>query len=136
MSEEIEPQTKRRKSYSTGEILEKLKECENDVKKVVSVIVSDLTPFDEANESMTAFEDRLERMKKLSTTLACKYINKRIPSKKGNSSTNQSCLKKVLSLAVSIVSFSLKTLRSCHNISVRPLSRMRQNTWILTGENL
>ena len=37
-----EPESKRRKSYTKREALEKLKECENNVSKAMEVMVSDL----------------------------------------------------------------------------------------------
>ena len=40
------PDAKRKKSYSRREILEKLEECENDVKRAVDDIIADISPFD------------------------------------------------------------------------------------------
>ena len=41
-----EPEVKRKKTYTKKEILEKLEECENDVKRAVDEIVADISPFD------------------------------------------------------------------------------------------
>ena len=54
------PEAKRQKCYTKSEVLEKLKECGDCVGKVIQEIVSDQTPFDVNDESVTAFEDRIE----------------------------------------------------------------------------
>lgn len=72
MSEDVGPEKKRRKSYSRGEILEKLTDCENDVTRAVSDIVSDLSPFDVTDDNVLAVEDRLERLDKVSGNLKTK----------------------------------------------------------------
>ena len=54
------PEAKMRGCYMKSKVLEKLKECGDCVGKVVEEIVSDLTPFDVNDESVTAFEDRIE----------------------------------------------------------------------------
>ena len=55
-------ETKRKKSYSRREILEKLEECENDVKRAVGEIVADISPFDVADSNVEDFEEKVEKL--------------------------------------------------------------------------
>ena len=59
-------ETKRKKSYSRREILEKLEECENDVKRAVGEIVADISPFDVADSNVEDFEEKVEKLDKVS----------------------------------------------------------------------
>ena len=54
--------SKRKKSYSRREILEKLEECENDVKRAVDDIIADISPFDMSDINMDDFEVKLEAL--------------------------------------------------------------------------
>ena len=62
-------ETKRKKTFTKKETLEKLKECENRVKKAVEVILSELSPFDVTDENITCYEERLDRLEKVSSSL-------------------------------------------------------------------
>ena len=66
------PDAKRKKSYSRREILEKLEECENDVKRAVDDIIADISPFDMSDINMDDFEVKLEKLEKVSKNLAAK----------------------------------------------------------------
>ena len=59
-------ESKRKKSYSRREILEKLEECENDVKRAVGEIVADISPFDVADSNVEDFEEKVEKLDKVS----------------------------------------------------------------------
>ena len=65
-------ETKRKKSYSRREILKKLEECENDVKRAVGEIVADISPFDVADSNVEDFEEKVEKLDKVSKNLAAK----------------------------------------------------------------
>ena len=65
-------ESKRKKSYSRREILEKLEECENDVKRAVGEIVADISPFDVADSNVEDFEEKVEKLDKVSKNLAAK----------------------------------------------------------------
>ena len=67
-----EPEVKRKKTYTKKEILEKLEECENDVKRAVDEIVADISPFDMSDINMDDFEVKLEKLEKVSKNLAAK----------------------------------------------------------------
>ena len=55
-SDSESPDPKKKKSYSKKEALEKLKEYENNVSQAVDEMVSDMSPFDVTNESVTCFD--------------------------------------------------------------------------------
>ena len=63
-------ETKRKKTFTKKETLEKLKECENNVKKAVEVILSELSPFDVTDENITCYKERLDRLEKVSSSLS------------------------------------------------------------------
>ena len=66
------PEAKRKKSYSRREILEKLEECENDVKRAVGEIVADISPIDMSDINMDDFEIKVEKLEQVSKNLATK----------------------------------------------------------------
>ena len=66
------PDAKRKKSYSRREILEKLEECENDVKRAVDDIIADISPFDMSDINMDDFEIKVEKLEQVSKNLATK----------------------------------------------------------------
>ena len=66
------PEAKRKKSYSRREILEKLEECENDVKRAVGEIVADISPNDMSDINMDDFEIKVEKLEQVSKNLATK----------------------------------------------------------------
>ena len=66
------PEAKRKKSYSRREILEKLEECENDVKRAVNEIVADISPIDMSDINMDDFEVKVEKLEQVSQNLATK----------------------------------------------------------------
>ena len=72
MNEDSGPETKRKKYFTRNEIISKLTANENDVKKVVSEIVEELSPFDIKDEDAMLFEDRLDRLEKVSKNLISK----------------------------------------------------------------
>ena len=72
MNEDSGPETKRKKYFTRNEIISKLTANENDVKKVVSEIVEELSPFDIKDEDAMLFEDRLDRLEKVSKNLITK----------------------------------------------------------------
>ena len=79
-----EPEVKRKKTYTKKEILEKLEECENDVKRAVDEIVADISPFDMSDINVNDFEDKLERLGKVSKNLSAKVykLKKAVQTKK------------------------------------------------------
>ena len=79
-----EPEVKRKKTYTKKEILEKLEECENDVKRAVDEIVSDISPFDMSDINVNDFEDKVERLGKVSKNLSAKVykLKKAVQTKK------------------------------------------------------
>ena len=64
------PETKRKKYFSKGEILEKLKDNNYKIKELCEEICEELCPFDVSDEEALQIEDRLARMKKVSETLS------------------------------------------------------------------
>ena len=70
MNEDGGPETKRKKYFTRNEIISKL--TENDVKKVVSEIVEELSPFGIKDEDAMLLEDRLDRLEKVSKNLLSK----------------------------------------------------------------
>ena len=49
-----------------------MKEYENNVSQAVDEMVSDLSPFDVTYESVTCFDDRIDRLEKVSASLGKK----------------------------------------------------------------
>ena len=134
MNEDGGPETKRKKYFTRNEIISKLTENENDVKKVVSDIVEELSPFDIKDEDAMLFEDRLDRLEKVSKNLLSKVYKLKNKVKEKNSDTTLSYLKRKKYPAASLVSFSL---RSCRMIYVRisPSQKSKIRMKIL-GRNL
>ena len=66
------PDPKRKKFYTKKEALEKLDDCEQNVSKAVSEMVADLSPFDVTDDNITCFEDRLDRLEKVSSALTAR----------------------------------------------------------------
>ena len=77
MALQEEPEAKRRKGYSKGELKSILEECEGNVKKAVEEIVKELSPFDIKDESVMAFEDRFERLENVSKKIEVKVYKLR-----------------------------------------------------------
>ena len=66
------PEAKRKKSYTRKEILEKLEECENDVTRAVNEIVADINPHDMTDINLEDFEDKVEKLGKVSKNFSAK----------------------------------------------------------------
>ena len=66
------PEVKRKKTFSKKEALEKLKKCEDNVSKTVEMMLTELSPFDVTDEDVINFEDRVERLSKVSSSLSSK----------------------------------------------------------------
>ena len=66
------PEVKRKKTFSKKEALEKLKKCEDNVAKTVEMMLTELSPFDVTDEDVINFEDRVERLGKVSSSLSSK----------------------------------------------------------------
>ena len=67
-----EPEAKRRKSFSKRETLQKLEELGDNVQKAASEMVSDLSPFDVNDTNVELYEERIEKLEKISKSLAAK----------------------------------------------------------------
>ena len=67
-----EPEAKRRKSFSKRETLQKLEELGDNVQKAASEMVSDLSPFDVNDTNVEAYEEKIEKLDKISKSLAAK----------------------------------------------------------------
>ena len=81
--------------------------------KVVEEIVSDLTPFDVNDESVTAFEDRIERLEKVSISLQIKVYRLKNEVKAKIYQKIKSYFRILSSPAANLVSCNPKTLRIC-----------------------
>ena len=55
--------------------VEKLKECEDNVRKTVEMMLTELSPFDVKDEDVINFEDRLERLGKCLLPFQIKSID-------------------------------------------------------------
>lgn len=66
------PGAKRKKFFTKGEILEKLKETDGQVQQLSEFICEELCPFDATKDEEIMIEDRLERMKAVTESLASK----------------------------------------------------------------
>ena len=66
------PEAKRKKTYSRKDVIDKLAECENDVKRAVNEIVADISPFDITDINVDDFEDKVEKLDQVSKNLATK----------------------------------------------------------------
>ena len=67
-----EPEAKRRKSFSKRETLQKLEELGDNVQKAASEMVSELSPFDVNDTDVEAYEEKIEKLEKISKSLAAK----------------------------------------------------------------
>ena len=61
-----DPEAKRKKSYTKSELLQKLEKNEFDVKKAVDDVMEEVIPFNINDENITLFEDRIERLERVS----------------------------------------------------------------------
>ena len=66
------PQAKRKKFFTKGEIVEKLKEKNCQISRLSEEICEELCPFDCSQDEEILIEDRLERMKEVTKCLASK----------------------------------------------------------------
>ena len=66
------PEIKRRKAFTKRETLQRLEELGDNVSKAVSEMVSDLSPFDVNGENVTAYEDHIEKLDKVASSLTSK----------------------------------------------------------------
>ena len=67
------PEIKRKKTFTKSEVLLKLEQHENDVRKVAEEVVSELTPFDVTDDNVLILEDRLERVEKVTVAFMAKF---------------------------------------------------------------
>ena len=61
------PVFKRKKFFSKGDILQKLKDNNFKIKEVCDSICEDFSSFDISDEDLLCLEDRLKRLEKVST---------------------------------------------------------------------
>ena len=66
------PEAKRRKAFTKRETLQKLEELGDNVSKAVSEMVSDLSPFDVNGENVTDYENHIEKLDKVASSLTSK----------------------------------------------------------------
>ena len=66
------PEAKRRKAFTKRETLQRLEELGDNVTKAVSEMVSDLSPFDVNSENLTAYDEQIEKMDKVASSLTSK----------------------------------------------------------------
>ena len=66
------PEAKRRKAFTKRETLQKLDELGDNVSKAVREMVSDLSPFDIDDENVTAYEERVNKLDKVASSLTSK----------------------------------------------------------------
>ena len=66
------PEAKRKKQFNKNEVLTKLEENENDVKRAVKEMVMELSPFDITDENVALFEDRLDKIEQVSKSFTAK----------------------------------------------------------------
>ena len=69
---ESSPVSKRKKYYSKGEIIEKLRENNFKIKECFYEICEEMCPFDVSDEDALQIEDRLNRLEKVSKNLTAK----------------------------------------------------------------
>ena len=69
---DYDPEVMRKKTFSKKEALEMFKECEDNVSKTVEMMLTELSPFDVTDEDVINFEDRVERLGKVSSSLSSK----------------------------------------------------------------
>ena len=66
------PTAKRKKFFTKNEILQKLKENDDNVRKVAEEISEELCPFDVSDEEAMMMEDRVERLQETTKKLSNK----------------------------------------------------------------
>ena len=66
------PEIKSRKAFTKRETLQRLEELGDNVSKAVSEMVSDLSPFDVNGENVTDYEDHIEKLDKVASSLTSK----------------------------------------------------------------
>ena len=66
------PEAKRRKAFTKRETLQRLEELGDNVTKAVSEMVSDLSPFDVNSENLTAYDEQIEKIDKVASSLTSK----------------------------------------------------------------
>ena len=66
------PEAKRRKSFSKRETLQQLEELGDNVQRAASEMVSDLSPFDVNDTNVEAYEDRIEKLARVTKALSAK----------------------------------------------------------------
>ena len=108
-------ETKRKKTFTKKETLEKLKECENNVKKAVEVILSELSPFDVTYENITCYEERLDRLEKVSSSLTRRIYRLKEDVKAKRFRRNQDLLEEDM---ISCSQFSVLQSEDSEDISV------------------
>ena len=108
-------ETKRKKTFTKKETLEKLKECENNVKKAVEVILSELSPFDVTDENITCYEERLDRLEKVSSSLTRRIYRLKEDVKAKRFRRNQDLLEEDM---ISCSQFSVLQSEDSEDISV------------------
>ena len=80
----VSPKAKRKKEMTRKEVMEKLKQNENDISKAVQGLLEELCPFDVNDEEALKIEGRLERLQKASHIFECKMgrLKKQIKERK------------------------------------------------------
>ena len=80
----LSPKAKRKKEMTRKEVMEKLKQNENDISKAVQGLLEELCPFDVNDEEALKIEGRLERLQKASHIFECKLwrLKKQIKERK------------------------------------------------------
>ena len=80
----VSPKAKRKKEMTRKEVMEKLKQNENDIIKAVQGLLEELCPFDVNDEEALKIEGRLERLQKASHIFECKLwrLKKQIKERK------------------------------------------------------
>lgn len=80
----VSPKAKRKKEMTRKEVMEKLKQNENDISKAVQGLLEELCPFDVNDEEALKIEGRLERLQKASHIFECKLwrLKKQIKERK------------------------------------------------------
>ena len=66
------PEAKRKKQFNKNEVLTKLEENENYVKRAKKNVVMELSPFDITDENVALLEDRLDKIEQVSKSFTAK----------------------------------------------------------------
>ena len=80
----VSPKAKRKKEMTRKEVMEKLKQNENDISKAVQGLLEEMCPFDVNDEEALKIEGRLERLQKASHIFEWKlwHLKKQIKERK------------------------------------------------------